>query len=231
MFRSLVSGCLALGISVSTVQAGCYEDAMIVFDASGSMGQTSGSSDDLARIVEARDAVRQVLPHVPQERRVGLLTYGPGARGFCENFQVRLTPEPHQHDRILAEIDALSPLGDTPLGRAVEHAAEALAYKTRPAVVVLVTDGRDTCGGSVCRIAERLAQEGADMTVHVIGFLLGPNDSSVDPEQSSPGCLAALTGGQHIEANTPGDLVTALHRTLACPLVADLGPIAVSRIE
>ena len=224
MFRSLVSGALALSMTATTALASCYEDAMIVFDASGSMAQSSGGDDTPTRITEAQDAIRQVLPYVPQERPVGLVTYGPGTRGFCENFEVRVTPGPGQHRRIQAEIDALRPLGDTPLARAVEHAAEAMSFRDRPAVVVLVTDGRDTCGASVCRVAERLAEEGTDLTVHVIGFRLRNAEQPRDPRTASPGCLSALTGGQHLSAHSLDDLVTALHRTLACPLVASLDP-------
>ncbi len=222
MLRSLVSGTLALSMMTTTAVAGCYEDAMIVFDASGSMAQSVGGTDSPTRIAEAQSALRQVLPMVPDERPVGLLTYGPGTLGFCENFEVRLPPGPHQRMQIQAEIDALSPLGDTPLARSVELAAEAMSFRDEPAVVVLVTDGRDTCGSSVCRVAERLAAEGADLTVHVIGFRFGGYEPGQDLYVNSPGCLSAFTGGHYLSADTLDDLVGALHRTLTCPLIARL---------
>ncbi|SIS59945.1 Ca-activated chloride channel family protein [Roseivivax lentus] len=225
MFRSLVSGTLALSLMTTTAAAGCYEDAMIVFDASGSMAQAVGGTDSPTRIAEAQSALRQVLPMVPDERPVGLLTYGPGTLGFCENFQVRLAPEPHQRLQIQAEIDALSPLGDTPLARAVELAAEAMSFRDEPAVVVLVTDGRDTCGSSVCRVAEQLAAEGADLTVHVIGFRFGGYEPGQDLYKTSPGCLSAFTGGHYLSAQSLEDLVGALHRTLTCPLIAKAAPV------
>lgn len=226
MFRSLVSGALALSMMTTSAAAGCYEDAMIVFDASGSMAQSVGGSDSPTRIAEAQTALRRVLPMVPDERPVGLLTYGPGVLGFCENFEVRLPPEPHQRMLIQSEIDALSPLGDTPLARAVELAAEAMSFRDKPAVVVLVTDGRDTCGSSVCRVAKRLAAESNDLTVHVIGFRFAGYEPGQDMYRTSPGCLSAYTGGHNLSAQSLDDLIGALHRTLTCPLVAGLTPDA-----
>ena len=58
----------------------CTEDAMIVFDASGSMaGNTvQGLFSDITRIDEVRKALAQVLPGVAKHRKIGLITYGPG---------------------------------------------------------------------------------------------------------------------------------------------------------
>ena len=58
----------------------CTEDAMIVFDASGSMAGNvnQGIATTIPRIDEVRGALATVLPTVTRARRVGLITYGPG---------------------------------------------------------------------------------------------------------------------------------------------------------
>src|SRR6476469_7016644 len=58
----------------------CREDAMVVFDASGSMSgnETLGIPNSRARIDEARTALAQVLPNAAKFRHIGLVTYGPG---------------------------------------------------------------------------------------------------------------------------------------------------------
>ena len=58
----------------------CYEDAMLVFDASGSMsGIDAYSPGSIAtRIDDARKALAKSLPRVTPYRRLGLMTYGPG---------------------------------------------------------------------------------------------------------------------------------------------------------
>src|SRR6476659_4162198 len=63
----------------------CRDDAMIVFDASGSMSgnQTLGIPNSQARIDEVRSALEQVLPNVARLRKVGLSTFGPGPWNQC----------------------------------------------------------------------------------------------------------------------------------------------------
>lgn len=61
----------------------CTEDAMIVFDASGSMAGNLGQGimTEKPRIYEVRKALARVLPEVTRVRKVGLITYGPGLTG------------------------------------------------------------------------------------------------------------------------------------------------------
>src|SRR5262245_37776592 len=67
----------------------CQEDAMIVFDASGSMlssgtiGETIATPNSRPRILEARSALARILPSATRFRRIGLVTYGPGPWDQC----------------------------------------------------------------------------------------------------------------------------------------------------
>ncbi|WP_424059334.1 hypothetical protein, partial [Methyloceanibacter sp.] len=56
----------------------CTEDAMIVFDASGSMAGSlaEGIGAKIRRIDEVRKALGQALPRVTHFRKIGLITYG-----------------------------------------------------------------------------------------------------------------------------------------------------------
>jgi Ca-activated chloride channel homolog len=99
------------------------EDAMIVFDASGSMsgdgwGYGSESAGSVSRIDKVRTAMREILPSVTRFRRVGLITDGSGAWNQC-TIRLDLKPRPNAADRIIAAIDALRPAGRTPLTDAV----------------------------------------------------------------------------------------------------------------
>src|SRR4026207_489577 len=94
----------------------CTEDAMIVFDASGSMaGNTvQGLFSDITRIDEVRKALDQVLPGITKFRRAGLTTAGPGPYGQC-NVALPFPPIPNAADRIMSVVNALNPAGKTPL--------------------------------------------------------------------------------------------------------------------
>ncbi len=149
----------------------CTEDAMIVFDASGSMSgnQTLGIPNSRARIDEVRSALAQVLPTATKNRRVGLITYGPGPYNQC-NVKLDLKPTPDAAAMIMNAVNALVPAGKTPLTSAVEQAAEVLNYRDKPGVIVVVTDGEETCGRSPCTLGKQLHLLGDQLTVHVIAF-------------------------------------------------------------
>ncbi|MGH7490156.1 MAG: vWA domain-containing protein, partial [bacterium] len=94
----------------------CTQDAMIVFDASGSMAGNvdQGIATIIPRIDEVRGALASVLPTVTRARRVGLITYGPGPYQQC-NVQLNLKPTENAAGIIMQEVNALNPAGKTPL--------------------------------------------------------------------------------------------------------------------
>lgn len=91
--------------------------------------------------------------------------------------------------------------------------------------VVLITDGAETCKGSPCALAADLA---GTHTVHVIGFQVkgsfrevqsvDPNDFFVD-EDPLVRCMADITGGEYVGAQSLDELIEALRVTLGCPLI------------
>src|SRR5262245_9209954 len=83
----------------------CTEDAMIVFDASGSMaGNTvQGLFSDVTRIDEVRKALARVLPTATKFRKVGLITYGTGPYGIC-NVLLDFRPMPNVDDTSMSGV-------------------------------------------------------------------------------------------------------------------------------
>ncbi|CUH78168.1 vWA domain-containing protein [Tropicibacter naphthalenivorans] len=222
-----------LTLSPAHASDSCTEDAMIVFDGSGSMAETGYNNIGGPRITDARAALHKVVPSIADARRLGLILYGPGPEESCENIDLRFPPQWSAAPRILSDVDTLEPSGETPLTEAIRAAAEALDYKTRPGAIVLVTDGKETCGGAPCQLAAELAADGFDLTVHVIGFKVrgshfswdGTN-SGYNSETAVARCLADRTGGQYVSAESVSDLIAALRVTLGCPVFGALGPMS-----
>jgi Ca-activated chloride channel family protein len=102
---------------------------MYVFDASGSMAVNvnQGIATIIPRIDEVKAALSKVLPGATKFRRVGLITFGPGPYNQC-NVQLNFAPMPDAADSIMSAVDALTPVGKTPLTTAVEQAAEVLSW-------------------------------------------------------------------------------------------------------
>jgi len=200
----------------------CTEDAMIVFDASGSMAGNvnQGIATTTPRIDEVRGALETVLPTVTRARRVGLITYGPGPYQQC-NVDLKLKPTDNAAARIMQEVNALSPAGKTPLTAAVRNAAEVLDYRHKPGVIVVLTDGEETCGGSPCDLGKELHASAVNLTVHIIGYRM--KDFSWTGEQSilDAKCLAEENGGLYIGTESKQDLIEALQKTLGCPMLSE----------
>jgi Ca-activated chloride channel family protein len=201
----------------------CTEDAMIVFDASGSMAgnMNQGIATTLPRINEVRKALARVLPGVTRFRRVGLITYGPGPYQQC-NVELNLRPMPNAAQRIMASVNGLNPAGKTPLAEAVQQAADVLDYRTEPGAVIVLTDGEETCGGAPCALGKSLHAEGADLTVHVIGFQMKNFLWTGEQSILDVKCLAEQTGGLYITAENREQLVEAFEKTLGCPMMSRL---------
>jgi len=202
----------------------CTEDAMIVFDASGSMaGNTvQGLFSDITRIDEVRKALAEVLPNAAKFRKIGLITYGPGPYGQC-NVALDFRPMPNAAEPIMSVVNGLNPAGKTPLVAAVKQAAEVLDYKTEKGVVVLLTDGEETCGGAPCELGQLLHATGRDLTVHVIGYQLRAFRWTGAQSFLDVKCLAEETGGLYITAENRDDLVKAFEKTLGCPMMSSVG--------
>jgi Ca-activated chloride channel homolog len=202
----------------------CTEDAMIVFDASGSMsGNTvQGLFSDVTRIDEVRHALAQVLPHAAKYRKIGLITYGPGPYNQC-NVELDFEPMWNATEPIMRVVNALNPAGKTPLVTAVKVAAAALESKSKPGVIVLLTDGEETCGGAPCTLGQTIKASGRHLTVHVIGYQLRAFRWTGAQSFLDVKCLAEETGGLYITAENRQDLVEAFEKTLGCPMMSAVG--------
>lgn len=226
--KTILNAVVALAVATAPLaaQETCTRDAMVVFDGSGSMAEMGFNLMDEPRIFDARRAVRTVMPQVAPSRRIGLVTYGFGNSESCASVVVRFAPVPDAADRIISEIDRLNPAGETPLTDAIAEAARVLDYENSPGEIVLVTDGKETCGGAPCQLAADLAA-GADMVVHVIGFRVRgdhfawPDQPQDDMASPVARCLADGTGGMYVQAETLDDLIGALRQTLGCQVIGD----------
>ena len=81
----------------------CNEDAMIVFDPSGSMSEPWASASQRRSPGSTRRGPRlaTVLPTATKFHRVGLITYGPGPYPQC-NVRLDLKPTPDAAAPIMA---------------------------------------------------------------------------------------------------------------------------------
>ena len=226
MLRVLPLVAMLVAAAAPARPAGCARDAMLVVDGSASMGEVGHDATAPTRIAEARQALRDAMPDIAPYRRVGLLTYGPGGSDSCSGIDLHFAPRADAGDAVVAGLDALAPGGLTPLADSVAAAARVL---DAAGIVVLVTDGNETCGGTPCALGARLAAERPGLTVHVIGFRVVHDPFSWNsPEaqefdgQTVARCLPDATGGLFVSTQTGDELAEALRVTVGCVVVGRL---------
>jgi Ca-activated chloride channel family protein len=97
-----------------------------------------------------------------------------------------------------------------------------LDYRVKPGLIVLITDGEETCGGSPCVLAKQLHDEAKQLTIHIISYRTKgyswTGESVLDMM-----CLAEQNNGLFISADSKQELIEALEKTLDCPVISQRG--------
>jgi hypothetical protein len=71
----------------------------------------------------------------------------------------------------VASIEAMN-LAKTPIAESLRRAAADAAGRTGPLLVILVTDGEETCEGDPAAVIRELASAGTDVRVNIVGFAI-----------------------------------------------------------
>jgi Ca-activated chloride channel family protein len=179
-------------------------NTILVLDGSGSMW---GQIDGVNKIVIARQVVGDLLGTLPEDLNLGLTVYGHRRKGDCSDIETVVTPGPGTRAAISSAVNAIRPLGKTPMTDALIAAAQALRYTEEAATVILVSDGVETCNPDPCAAARALEEAGVNFTAHVVGF-----DVSDPAALLQMQCVADATGGQFLTAADAAALAEALTR-------------------
>jgi plastocyanin len=239
---SLLLGSLPFASSLTAAQAGKTINLEIIVDQSGSMAAATDTG--VLRIDAAKNVLNEVIAQIPEAEgvNVGFRVYGhrgnnqpEGQAESCVSSDLLVPMQGVDKASLTAQVDALVPIGWTPLGYALEQAG---ADFTQPAsedvvnAIIMVTDGLETCGADPAAIAGTLKNSEAGITTHVIGFGTRPEELTI---------LEAITqasGGQLLGSNNAGQLMNALFEILEeLEVVAETGtgearssPLGIGRI-
>jgi Ca-activated chloride channel family protein len=179
---------------------------MFLLDGSGSMWGKLGS-DRRAKFDFTRDVLRQTLPRIKPDVRMGLASFGHRRRGNCSDAEVIVPPEPGNLERLMTPLDRMNATGKGPLMLGLRETAAAVGTAA-PATIVLIHDDIDNCGQDVCAAASDIAAANPALAVHTIG--LGLDKAKL--QQMS--CVARLTGGKIFDAQDATGVAAALDRII-----------------
>jgi hypothetical protein len=188
----------------------------LILDASGSMN--AKLSEAGSKIDAARSAVEQVVAALSPGTQLAFRAYGhqsPREKHDCNDTQI-LVPfgaVGENRDAVIAQARRIRAQGYTPITHVLQLAAADFPADTPgERIIVLVSDGKETCEGDPCTAARALAAAGAKLVVHTIGFGV---DSAARLQLQ---CIASATGGTYFDAESAAQLAKAVGQAVAAPV-------------
>jgi Ca-activated chloride channel family protein len=110
---------------------------------------------------------------------MGLRVYGhnsPVSANDCFDSKLEVPIEENSAKKIVAKLRTIQYKGTTPLTYSLEQAADDLGCNSKKNVIILITDGYETCNQNPCAMAEKLL----DFRISIKPLIVGLN---IDPKE------------------------------------------------
>ena len=180
-------------------------DLEVILDVSGSMGAELGGE---RKIDIAKKAVRKIVREIPRDTLMGFRAYGhqsPRNEKNCSDTQLIYPVGKLNQDQLIEKLSLLEPRGYTPIDYSLRQAVNDFPAASEVGkMIILVSDGEETCGGDPCAAVRELRQSGFKVVINSIGF-----DVNAKAEQQLK-CVADASGGEYRRARDAGELTKTL---------------------
>jgi len=134
------------------------------------------------------------LDSLPPDQQIGLRVFG--SRRDCRSTELIVPIGPNNINKIKKVIASLVPSGNTPLALALEKGVKDFGSDLEvEKIIVLLTDGHDTCNGDPCKVIDRFKKENPQLnvSVDVVGIIID------DRARKQLRCIAKYSGGHFRE--------------------------------
>ena len=180
---------------------------LLILDASGSMNAKLPNGE--TRIAVAKRAIKGVAGFMPAQTQLSLRMYGAQSTAHQKNCQDTHLAVPFgaasaAGSAITTTVNEVKAQGYTPIAYSLEQAANDFPANAKERVIVLVSDGKETCQGDPVLAARALAAKG--ITVHTVGFIA---DTAARGQLQA---IARATGGTYFDAPVGPELPDTLIR-------------------
>jgi len=205
---------------VVAVAAALPKTILFVLDCSFSM---TDKVNGKAKIATAKQVLHDVIGRLPDDSKVGLRLYGHRFDSMSAqsstDTQLLVPIGPLNRAALLAVIDQASPHGQTPLVLSTLKAGDDLKA-AGGGILIVVTDGEESCGGKPRKAGPQLAQLGVPLRLDVIGFALKGKRAADEMT-----AFTAPTGGRYYTADDGPQLAAALSAAVSpAPVVIAAPP-------
>jgi Ca-activated chloride channel homolog len=181
---------------------------LILLDVSGSMNERISSGG--TKFAAAKRSLRQVADNLPPGTEVGLRVYGstiaePKSKNpkACTDTQLVMPVGPLDRAKLYRAVRSFDAKGETPIAYSLEQSVNDLGSSGRR-VVVLISDGEETCAKDPCPTARKLAASGVDLQFNAVGLAV---DGKARRQLE---CIADAGNGSYYDASRTADLSEAI---------------------
>jgi Mg-chelatase subunit ChlD len=183
----------------------------LILDASGSMLKRL---DGKRRMAIAKEVLTEVVSkHIPPGTPVALRVFGHRQANACRSdLEVALKPlNSASMLKAIQSVEAMN-LAKTPIAASLAAVESDLKGAKGRKIVVLVTDGEETCEGDPAATVQKLRDKGVDVTLNIVGFAIDSAEL-----ESSFQSWAKLGGGRYFQARDQRGLSAAVQDAVMVP--------------
>ena len=195
-------------LSVETGDAISANAVELILDASGSMLQRL---DGTRRIEIARNVLTDLVNEtIPEGTLLALRVFGHRKPDACDtDLAVPLQPlDRARVTGVIASTQAMN-LARTPIGDSLALVANDLEDVDGQKLIILITDGEETCDGDPAAAIADLKEAGHDVRINIVGFAI--DDAALKAEFES---WARMGGGLYFNASSAEELESALQEAM-----------------
>jgi Mg-chelatase subunit ChlD len=180
----------------------------IILDASGSM---LADIDGQQKIDVAHESLAALVDKLPETTSVALRTYGHRRTQDCNDVELVVPLGPLDRTALVNRINTIRPAPNsrTPMGLSLQQVVEDMKEAQGDTLVILVSDGDETCDGDPAKVAAELHASNPRLAISVIGFNVGPENWRARLSEIAQG-----GGGNYFDAANATQLATALEQAV-----------------
>lgn len=187
----------------------------VILDASGSM--LKRMDDGQRRIAVAHDALADLVRKtLPKGTPFAFRAFGLAPDDCSSELKIPFGPlNPSAAEKAIRATPAVN-LAKTGIAASLKAAADDLAALDPPRVMVLVTDGNETCDGNVAATIAAIRARGLDIRLSIVGFAV--DDAGLAETFAQ---WAQQGGGRYIPAGDSAALAAGISDATAARFAAD----------
>lgn len=223
---------LQTGTGSAMIKTGVEREAeplYILFIVDGSRSMLEKLEGNVQKIDAAKQVLQNAFSRIPSDVNLGLRVFGQGYTGTqptmfgggfgtmqldmeCHNTALWVPLGRGNRRSIIEKVRQIKPYGMTPLAYAIEQAATSdFRGVNGTKLIILITDGADTCNGNPCEIVRRLPLFGIKIKLDVVGLDLHREPGA----RNQLNCIAKESGGKYYDAGTAAQLIDSVSASVS----------------